>query len=86
MRAAANQQEGGNQGNGHCPIHCTRLPVHETITGFKWMGNLSHTFLEKGSEELVLDKDEVSGATVTGEMATYLYSNGQTFSSLLKDI
>uniref|UniRef100_A0A1X7UKQ7 Alpha-D-phosphohexomutase alpha/beta/alpha domain-containing protein n=1 Tax=Amphimedon queenslandica TaxID=400682 RepID=A0A1X7UKQ7_AMPQE len=72
----------------------------ETLTGFKWMGNLDHTLLEKGEEVLfafeeaigvmfgttVLDKDGVSGAAVTGEMAAYLYSNGETFSSLLEDI
>ena len=58
-------------------------------------GNLSHSFFEKGEEVLfafedaigfmfgttVLDKDGVSGAAVTGEMAAYLYSHGQTFSS-----
>ena len=58
-------------------------------------GNLSHSLLEKGDEVLfafeeaigfmfgtrVLDKDGVSGAAVTGEMAAYLYSHGQTFSS-----
>ena len=64
------------------------------------MGNLSHTLIERGEEVLfafeeaigfmfgttVLDKDGVSAAAVAGEMAAYLYSNGQTFSSLLEDI
>ena len=63
-------------------------------------GNLSHSLLEKGEEVLfafeeaigfmfgtrVLDKDGVSGAAVTGEIAAYLYSHGQTLSSLLEEI
>ena len=64
------------------------------------MGNLSHTLLERGEEVLfafeeaigfmfgttVLDKDGVSAAAVVGEMAAYLYTKGQTFSSLLEYI
>ena len=64
------------------------------------MGNLSHTLLERGEEVLfafeeaigfmfgttVLDKDGVSAAAVAGEMAAYLYTNKQTFSSLLEYI
>ena len=64
------------------------------------MGNLSHTLLERGEEVLfafeeaigfmfgttVLDKDGVSAAAVVGEMAAYLYTNKQTFSSLLENI
>ena len=64
------------------------------------MGNLSHTLLERGEEVLfafeeaigfmfgttVLDKDGVSAAAVAGEMAAYLYTNKQTFSSLLENI
>ena len=34
----------------------------------------------------VLDKDGVSAAAVVGEMAAYLYTNKQTFSSLLEYI
>ena len=61
------------------------------------MRNLSHTILERGEEVLfafeeaiglmiVLDKDGVSVAAVTGEMAAHLYTNGQTFSFLLENI
>ena len=64
-------------------------------------GNLSHSLLEKGEEVLfvfeeaigfmfgttVLDKDGVSGAAVTGEMATYLYTPMDRHSlPLLEDI
>ncbi|XP_019859006.1 PREDICTED: phosphoglucomutase-2-like [Amphimedon queenslandica] len=76
------------------------IQFSETLTGFKWMGNLSHTLLEKGEEVLfafeeaigfmfgtaVLDEDGVSAAAVTGEMAAYFYSNGQAFSLLLENI
>ena len=61
------------------------------------MRNLSHTILERGEEVLfafeeaiglmiVLDKDGVSVAAVTGEMATHPYTNGQAFSFLLENI
>ena len=61
------------------------------------MRNLSHTILERGEEVLfafeeaiglmiVLDKDGVSVAAVTGEMAAHLYTNGQAFSFLLENI
>ena len=61
------------------------------------MRNLSHTILERGEEVLfafeeaiglmiVLDKDGVSVAAVTGEMAAHLYTNRQAFSFLLENI
>jgi phosphomannomutase len=72
----------------------------ETLTGFKWMGNISHDLIERGEEVLfafeeaigfmfgsmVLDKDGVSSAAVVGEMAGYLYRNGRSFASLLDDV
>ncbi|KAL5460508.1 hypothetical protein EMCRGX_G033959 [Ephydatia muelleri] len=70
----------------------------ETLTGFKWMGNVSFQLLQKGHEVLfafeeaigymfgtsVLDKDGVSAAAVMAECAVWLYANGKTFASQLE--
>ena len=59
------------------------------------MRNLSHTILERGEEVLfafeeaiglmiVLDKDGVSVAAVTGEMAAHLYTTGRRSPFFLK--
>lgn len=76
------------------------IQFEETLTGFKWMGNRSHSLLQSGHEVLfafeeaigfmygttVLDKDGVSAGVVAGEMAAWLYENNRSFSSLLEDI
>ncbi|KAK4320745.1 hypothetical protein Pmani_008402 [Petrolisthes manimaculis] len=72
----------------------------ETLTGFKWMGNVSHDMLQKdktvlfafeeaigfmnGSE--VLDKDGVSAAMRVAEMATLLAKQNMTLNDKLQDI
>ena len=72
----------------------------ETLTGFKWMGNRSHSLLKEGKEVLfayeeaigfmlgtaVLDKDGVSAAAVMGELVSWLYDNGRTLEHLLSDV
>ncbi|KAG7174532.1 phosphoglucomutase-2-like [Homarus americanus] len=72
----------------------------ETLTGFKWMGNVSYDLLQKdktvlfafeeaigfmnGSE--VLDKDGVSAAMRLAEMATYLLKQNMTLTDKLHAI
>uniref|UniRef100_A0A8C4RRP8 Phosphoglucomutase 2 n=1 Tax=Erpetoichthys calabaricus TaxID=27687 RepID=A0A8C4RRP8_ERPCA len=72
----------------------------ETLTGFKWMGNRSHQLLEQGKKVLfafeeaigymcspvVLDKDGVSAAAITAEMACYLATKDTSLSQQLKHI
>ena len=72
----------------------------ETLTGFKWMGNRSHSLLGEGKKVLfayeeaigfmlgttVLDKDGVSAAAVMGELVSWLYDNGRTLKHLLNDV
>lgn len=72
----------------------------ETLTGFKWMGNLSTDLLKQGKKVLfafeeaigfmcgtnVLDKDGISAAMVMSEMATYLYNNNNTLHRKLDEI
>ena len=72
----------------------------ETLTGFKWMGNRTHSLLQEGKKVLfayeeaigfmlgtaVLDKDGVSAAAVMGELVSWLYDNGRTLGDLLNDI
>uniref|UniRef100_A0A1X7UA45 Uncharacterized protein n=1 Tax=Amphimedon queenslandica TaxID=400682 RepID=A0A1X7UA45_AMPQE len=44
-----------------------REAMKETLTGFKWMGNLSYTFLEKGEEVLFAFEEAIGfmfGTTV----------------------
>ena len=64
------------------------------------MGNRSHTLLNEGKTVLfafeeaigymcgstVLDKDGVSSAAVSAEMAAYLYRNNSTLKKKLEDI
>ncbi|XP_048776238.2 phosphopentomutase-like [Ostrea edulis] len=72
----------------------------ETLTGFKWMGNLATELQTQGKTVLfafeeaigfmcgthVLDKDGVSAAMVMSELATYLYNNGTTLYNKLEEI
>ena len=72
----------------------------ETLTGFKWMGNRSHSLLKEGKKVLfayeeaigfmlgtaVLDKDGISAAAVMGELVSWLYDNGRTLEHLLSDV
>ncbi|XP_060589503.1 glucose 1,6-bisphosphate synthase-like [Ruditapes philippinarum] len=72
----------------------------ETLTGFKWMGNRSDSLLKEGKTVLfafeeaigymcgstVLDKDGVSAAAVSAEMAAYLYRNNSTLKKKITDI
>jgi phosphoglucomutase/phosphopentomutase len=74
--------------------------IQETLTGFKWMGNRSDSLLKEGKTVLfafeeaigymcgstVLDKDGVSAAAVSAEMAAYLYRNNSTLKKKLTDI
>lgn len=64
----------------------------ETLTGFKWMGNVATELISDGKAVLfafeeaigfmvgtaVLDKDGVSAAAVVAQMATILYEQGIT--------
>nr|XP_053651327.1 phosphopentomutase-like [Cherax quadricarinatus] len=72
----------------------------ETLTGFKWMGNVSYDLLQEGKTVLfafeeaigfmngseVLDKDGVSAAMRLAEMATFLSKQNLTLSSKLREI
>ncbi|XP_053400354.1 phosphopentomutase-like [Mercenaria mercenaria] len=72
----------------------------ETLTGFKWMGNRTDALLKEGKTVLfafeeaigymcgstVLDKDGVSAAAVSAEMAAYIYRNNSTLKKKLEDI
>lgn len=76
------------------------ISFQETLTGFKWMGNMSHSLLQVGHEVLfafeeaigfmygttVLDKDGISAGVVIAELAGHLYDQNKTFSDLLVDI
>jgi len=72
----------------------------ETLTGFKWMGNMTSDLMKQGKtvvfafEEAigfmcgtnVLDKDGVSAAGVVAEMAAYVSSQGITLKQQLENI
>lgn len=72
----------------------------ETLTGFKWMGNVSDKLIQEGKtvifafEEaigfmcgsVVLDKDGVSAAVVAAEMISELYEQNLTLSQQLENI
>nr|XP_033803481.1 phosphoglucomutase-2 [Geotrypetes seraphini] len=72
----------------------------ETLTGFKWMGNRAKQLMDQGKTVLfafeeaigymccpaVLDKDGVSAAVITGEMASFLATKNLTLSQQLKAI
>lgn len=72
----------------------------ETLTGFKWMGNRSHSLMQHGKKVLfayeeaigfmfgtsVLDKDGISAGVVMGELVSWLYDNGRMLGDLLEDI
>ena len=80
------------------PLAMLSSILQETLTGFKWMGNVSYQLLQKGHKVLfayeeaigymfgtsVLDKDGVSAAAVMAECAVWLYANGKTFASQLE--
>lgn len=72
----------------------------ETLTGFKWMGNLACDLMEQGKTVLfsfeeaigfmfgtnVLDKDGISAAVVMAEMAAYLGGHGITLTQQLENL
>ncbi|XP_070805307.1 phosphopentomutase isoform X2 [Pituophis catenifer annectens] len=72
----------------------------ETLTGFKWMGNRAKELMDQGKNVLfafeeaigymcspvVLDKDGVSAAVITAEMASFLATKNVTLSQQLKNI
>ncbi|XP_078369172.1 phosphopentomutase-like [Oculina patagonica] len=72
----------------------------ETLTGFKWMGNLACDLLTQGKTVLfsfeeaigfmfgtnVLDKDGISAAVVMAEMASYLNRHGLTLTEQLHNL
>ncbi|XP_029445388.1 phosphoglucomutase-2 isoform X2 [Rhinatrema bivittatum] len=72
----------------------------ETLTGFKWMGNRAKQLIDQGKTVLfafeeaigymccpfVLDKDGVSAAVITAEMASFLATKNLTLSQQLKAI
>lgn len=72
----------------------------ETLTGFKWMGNIAHEHMLRGEDVLfayeeaigfmfgssVLDKDGVSAAVVMAEFATWLHAKNATFGSHLEEM
>jgi phosphomannomutase len=74
---------------------------HETLTGFKWIGNKAVELSEKGVnvlfgyEEAIgfmvghcncLDKDGVRGAAVMGQFVSELYARGETLASHLNSL
>ncbi|RUS90294.1 hypothetical protein EGW08_001983, partial [Elysia chlorotica] len=72
----------------------------ETLTGFKWMGNIGDGLLKEGKHVLfafeeaigymcgstVLDKDGVTTAAVVAELVNHLYSNQGSLSQQLEVI
>uniref|UniRef100_A0A1I8JFC4 Phosphoglucomutase n=1 Tax=Macrostomum lignano TaxID=282301 RepID=A0A1I8JFC4_9PLAT len=74
--------------------------VHETLTGFKYMGNEAHRLLGAGQQVVfafeeaigfmcgsaVLDKDGVSAAAVCAELVNRVYSEGKTLAAKLAEI
>ncbi|XP_019491543.1 PREDICTED: phosphoglucomutase-2 [Hipposideros armiger] len=72
----------------------------ETLTGFKWMGNRAKQLIDQGKNVLfafeeaigymccpfVLDKDGVSAAVISAEMASFLATKNLSLSQQLKAI
>nr|XP_045378349.1 phosphoglucomutase-2 isoform X1 [Camelus bactrianus] len=72
----------------------------ETLTGFKWMGNRAKQLIDQGKNVLfafeeaigymccpfVLDKDGVSAAVITAELASFLATKNLSLSQQLKAI
>ncbi|XP_074397724.1 phosphopentomutase [Zonotrichia albicollis] len=72
----------------------------ETLTGFKWMGNRAKQLMDQGKAVLfafeeaigymccpaVLDKDGVSAAVITAEMASFLATRNLSLSQQLKAV
>ncbi|GAB5570888.1 glucose 1 [Prionailurus iriomotensis] len=72
----------------------------ETLTGFKWMGNRARQLIDQGKNVLfafeeaigymccpfVLDKDGVSAAVISAELASFLATKNLTLSQQLKAI
>lgn len=72
----------------------------ETLTGFKWMGNRAKQLIDQGKTVLfafeeaigymccpfVLDKDGVSAAVITAELACYLATKNMTLNQQLRAI
>eukprot|EP01098_Paradermamoeba_levis_P003061 TRINITY_DN1431_c0_g1_i1.p1 TRINITY_DN1431_c0_g1~~TRINITY_DN1431_c0_g1_i1.p1 ORF type:complete len:358 (-),score=115.55 TRINITY_DN1431_c0_g1_i1:118-1191(-) len=76
------------------------LYYEETLTGFKWMGNVADGLIKKGNHfifafeeaigfmisEICLDKDGVRGGCVFAEFASSLYDSGHTCQSFLDSL
>ena len=74
--------------------------MQETLTGFKWMGNIASDLLKKGKKVLfayeeaigfmcnskVLDKDGISAGICLAQLVTYLETIGLTLSDKLHEI
>ena len=76
------------------------LHFHETLTGFKWLGNKAIELEKQGIEtffayeeaigfmvsDQVKDKDGITALAVFAEWTNYLYSQGQTLNSHLDSL
>ena len=74
--------------------------VKETLTGFKWMGNIADKYVKDGHDVVfafeeaigymcgctVLDKDGISAAAVMAEFAGWLHGQGKTFRQQLEEL
>eukprot|EP01094_Clydonella_sp_ATCC50884_P030324 TRINITY_DN9870_c0_g1_i1.p1 TRINITY_DN9870_c0_g1~~TRINITY_DN9870_c0_g1_i1.p1 ORF type:complete len:619 (-),score=204.08 TRINITY_DN9870_c0_g1_i1:92-1948(-) len=76
------------------------LQYYETLTGFKWMGNLAKSLIEQGRKfvfsfeeaigymigDVCLDKDGVRAAGAMGQMVNHLYAEGKTLQGRLQEL
>ena len=76
------------------------LNFRETLTGFKWMGNLADSLLKENKTCLfafeeaigymcgsnVLDKDGISAAIVVAQLSNHLYAKGSSLAKQLSEI
>eukprot|EP01097_Dermamoeba_algensis_P010286 TRINITY_DN752_c0_g1_i1.p1 TRINITY_DN752_c0_g1~~TRINITY_DN752_c0_g1_i1.p1 ORF type:complete len:315 (-),score=90.65 TRINITY_DN752_c0_g1_i1:73-1017(-) len=76
------------------------LIYEETLTGFKWMGNRAHDWIQKGYHfiyafeeaigfligDLCLDKDGIRSGCAFAEFASSLYSKGMTCNAYLHSL
>lgn len=74
--------------------------VVETLTGFKWMGNVANDLQQNDKHVLfafeeaigfmigtqVLDKDGISAGAIVSEMASLLYSQGKSVAQQLEEL